>query len=75
MVYWAIGDKPPMAIEGFTLAGNTTRDKMSFVLPLDEGQPGTRVWVTACWLDRRLRAGKPGTPVSTRVGFGFLMAA
>jgi hypothetical protein len=48
---------------------------MSFLLPADVAPPGTRVWVTACWVEARLPPGKSGQAVSARVGYGSLLKA
>ncbi len=74
-VYWATGEVAPTRLDDFKLAGNTTQTRMAFVLPGEAGEPGTKVWVTARWLDARLRPGKANPPVSVRVGYGFLLAA
>lgn len=74
-VYWAVGEDSPRTLEGYTLAGNTTKLGMAFVLPADVAPPGTQVWVTACWLDAKLQPGQVEPPVSARVGFGSLLKA
>lgn len=74
-VYWAIADEPPRTLEEYTLAGNTTKLEMAFVLPADVAPPGTQVWVTACWLDAKLQPGQVEPPVSARVGYGSLLKA
>ena len=74
VVYWWAGDVPPASVSGWQLAGNTTQGEMSFVLPLSV-EPGTKLWVCAAWLDRKLKPGQLSNPKETRVGFGFVMAA
>lgn len=74
-VYWAIGDKAPTSLSGYTLAGNTTKPGLDFILPEDTAPPGTKVWVTTCWLDARLQPGPASTPALARIGFDFLLLA
>lgn len=74
-VYWAVGEAPPDAMSGFVMAGNTTKPEMAFTLPAGVAPPGTMVWVTASWLDARLKPGRAAQPVSARVGYGQLLKA
>lgn len=74
-VYWWTGDRPPTEVSQWHPAGNTTRPTMWFVLPQDAARPGTKLWITAAWLDRQLRPGTPGDAVVTGVGFEYVMAA
>lgn len=73
-VYWYAGEEYPETMRGWQLAGNTTRPELSFTLPLGV-EPGTKVWVCAAWLDRRLRPGRLSMPRETRLGYGFVLAA
>ncbi len=36
----------------------------------NEYPPGTKVWFSAFWLNRRAQSGPACTPVSTQLGFG-----
>ena len=62
----AVGDAPPATIEGWTFQGNTPLLLTTVQFPPTLA-PGTKVWVTAVWFNRRLQTGAPAAPVSTRL--------
>ncbi len=70
VVSYHVGDHIPSRVEEMTAVGNTTRMKMRFVLPTDT-QPGSRVFIVAQWLDRQLRRGPVGNPVTVYAGFEY----
>lgn len=68
-IYYGIGDAAPTTSSGWAFAGNvgttTTRVTIPVTVPA-----GSKVWLTAQWLNPRLEAG-PGCPaVATFVNFG-----
>jgi hypothetical protein len=64
------GDEAPSSIADFTFLCNTTNPVTD--VALGAGLPsGTRVWLTACWLDSRLQPSRAATPRDTYIGFGL----
>ena len=70
-----VGELPSEDFGEWTFRGNTTRPEWSRVVPNDEAPPGARVWVAACWLDRRLQPGPASRPVMASMGEGLVRAA
>ena len=70
----AVGDAPPATAEGWTFQGNTPLLMTTVQFPPTLA-PGTKVWVTAVWFNRRLQTGAPAAPVSTRLSGAEGMAA
>lgn len=58
-IYTAFGDEQPTTFEVFQFRGEARKTDTQIVMP-ESVAPGTKVWVSACWVNT---AGKPG-PVS-----------
>jgi hypothetical protein len=70
-----VGDEPPSEPGMWRFSGLTTKTELEIELPPGVA-PGTKVWLTACWLNPMLQAGPRCQPVSTHTGFaGLKMAA
>ncbi len=74
-VYYALGERPASSLDRWSLAGNTTKPELTFVVPADAAPPGTPVHVVACWLDTRLQPGPISAPTSCHVGFEPMLRA
>jgi hypothetical protein len=63
---------PPANIREWSFAGQTTRTiaRVAFDARLE---PGTRVWLSACWVNSKGKEGRPCEPVMTYVGGGGSM--
>jgi hypothetical protein len=69
-LYTFVGENPPNNTRDWTYLGATakTTHTIAFDMALP---PGTVVWVTACWLNRRAQPGPPANPVSAYIEFGM----
>lgn len=68
-LYTYVGEEEPTTLEGFRFHGSTGRTDTQVVLPASV-LPGSKVWVSACWVNT---AGKPGPasiPVMTWTNHG-----
>jgi hypothetical protein len=72
----AVGDQMPQAPEQWRLMTTTSRASVEVTFSAAHA-PGTRVWLTAMWTNRRQERGPASTPVSTHLLFGtiFMRAA
>lgn len=71
VLLWYVGETPPRDLEGWSFGWHTggMRVKVRFEQSLS---PGTRVWITACWANRRGEGGPFSTPVSAHLGWGHM---
>ena len=72
-VYTFAGDAPPADVGRWEMAELTGRTDVSVVVPA-EVPPGTRVWVSACWVGTRSERGPYSVPVSRLVNFDDVVA-
>jgi hypothetical protein len=73
-VYAAVGgDQAPASLDDFTFLCNTTKPVADITLAAGLA-PGTRVWLTAHWLDSRLQPSAAAAPRDVYVGFAMEMA-
>ncbi|MEM8782526.1 MAG: hypothetical protein AAGE65_06660 [Planctomycetota bacterium] len=63
-----VGGSIPTELDDWVLVGSDTRLDTSVEFP-DSLTPGTKVWFTAFWLNRRAESGPMCVPVSTHLGF------
>ena len=74
MLYSAVGPTPPEDLAGWRSEGLTARTTISVVLPL--GTPaGAQIWLTACWVGKRMLTGTACEPVTTRIPGSLGLAA
>jgi hypothetical protein len=66
-LYSFVGPTPPDAIADWTFQGGVTRTtaQLTFSTALE---PGTTVWLTACWTNPRDQTGPTATPTSVTFG-------
>ena len=64
-----IGESIPQSEDQWVLVGTDTRLNTAVEFG-NEYPPGTKVWFSAFWLNRRAQSGPACTPVSTQLGFG-----
>jgi hypothetical protein len=69
IVMWYAGTTAPTDTNQFHLAGTTGRTEFTVQLP-EALAPGTRVWLTAMWIDGRKRPSPACQPIGTYVQFG-----
>ncbi len=73
-IYTAFGDEQPTTLETFDFRGEARKTDTQFVMP-ESVAPGTKVWVSACWVNT---AGKPGPaslPIATWTTHGTMKIA
>lgn len=73
-IYTAFGDEQPTTFESFNFRGEARRTDTQIVMPQSVA-PGTKVWVSACWVNN---AGKPGPaslPIATWTTHGNMNVA
>ena len=72
-VFSYVGDVAPVEESAWTYEGNTSKTTLtvqfSQLLP-----PGTKVWFTAFWYNRRAESGPPAAPVTCNLPGGSAMA-
>ncbi|MEM9752265.1 MAG: hypothetical protein AAF916_02660 [Planctomycetota bacterium] len=67
-LYSYVGDQPPAALTGWQFRGESTRSTPQVVFE-PEVVPGTKVWVTALWVNPTGVPGPACAPIQTRVGY------
>lgn len=72
-VMTCVGDEPATTVDGWTFQGNTTRTEFTVAFPPTLA-PGTKVWATAIWSNRRAQSGPPATPVCGWIQYGAVIA-
>lgn len=73
-IFSHVGDAPPQDLAAWKFEGSTTKTSVDVIMP-GEVAPGSKVWLTAFWFNRKSQSGPACTPVSTHVGFGGLSKA
>ncbi|MBB6429739.1 hypothetical protein [Algisphaera agarilytica] len=73
-LYTHIGDDPPAQLTAWQYRGGSTKHNPQIVIE-PEVQPGTKVWVTALWVNPTEQPGPACAPVQTRIGFQGLTEA
>ena len=72
-VFSFVGDVAPAEENGWTFEGNTSKTTLTVqfaqLLP-----PGTKVWFTAIWYNRKAQSGPPAAPVTCNLPGGSAMA-
>ncbi|MEM1444651.1 MAG: hypothetical protein AAGF84_01220 [Planctomycetota bacterium] len=67
-LYSFVGDQPPASLTAWQFRGESTRSTPQVVFE-PEVLPGTKVWVTALWVNPTGQPGPACAPVQTRVGY------
>ncbi len=70
-VYTYVGETAPTDITAWHMEGTTSRTISKVVFP-GSLEPGTKVWITAAWVNPTLQTGPACTPRSTQINFGGL---
>lgn len=73
-IYTAFGDEQPTTFDTFMFRGEARKTDTQIVMP-ESVAPGTKVWVSACWVNT---AGKPGPaslPIATWTTHGSMNVA
>jgi hypothetical protein len=68
-----VGSTIPEDMDEWVFVGNETRLDAKVTLA-DRYQPGTQVWFTAFWTNRRGESGPACIPLSTHLGYGVITA-
>lgn len=68
-IFTCQGDEPVRGLHNWRYHASTTRSKVTLVLD-PSYEPGTKVWVTAVWLNPRLQRGPAASPVCTSIEHG-----
>jgi len=69
-----VGETAPTNINEWHFEGSTSKTNTK-VLFSDELAPGTKVWLTAAWVNGKFETGPACTPVSTVINYGGLSQA
>jgi hypothetical protein len=69
-----VGDTPPDDLSSWKFEGNITRTSIEVDFPPTIA-PGTKVWLTAFWINPRLQSGPATTPVDTYLEHGGVSKA
>ncbi len=73
-LYTHVGDDPPAELTAWQFRGGTTRSNPQVVFE-DSVAPGTKVWVTALWVNPTDQPGPACAPQQTRIGYQGLSEA
>ena len=73
-VFSYVGEVPPADLSDWKFEGSTTRTAVDVKIP-GTVAPGTKVWLTAFWYNRRAESGPACTPIASGVGFGGVSQA
>lgn len=77
MILFTVGNErhsPPEDLSKWSIAGQASRSNAEVVLPMSVA-PGSKIWVTACWLNRRQQSGPISQPVHAYSQGGLALAA
>lgn len=75
LVFTYVGDVAPVDVEAWKFEGTASRTNTKVVFPSTLA-PGTKVWLTAAWVNRKLQSGPAAMPVSRLIsGDGLSQAA
>ncbi|MEM1026964.1 MAG: hypothetical protein AAGJ38_02675 [Planctomycetota bacterium] len=69
-----VGEAPPADIASWKFEFGENKLDTELYLPTDLAV-GTKVWLTVCWVNRKLETGPACQPVMTRVNYGGLSQA
>lgn len=70
-IFTAVGTAPPASLRDWQFHGMTTRTKLRITFSGKES-PGSRIWITAQWINPRLQRGPASRPVCTNLPGGML---
>lgn len=73
-VFSFVGEQPPAGLSGWKFDGGTSRTTTSVTFPTAFA-PGTKVWITACWINAKQQSGPACAPMGTQINFGSLAKA
>ncbi len=73
-VFAYVGETPPNDVDAWDFKGTSTRTEMVLEFPTTL-PAGTKVWVTAAWVNAKLQTGPACTPVETQINYGGLSRA
>ena len=72
-VFSHVGESAPTTENDWTYEGNTSKTTLTVQFP-QTLPPGTKVWFTAIWYNRRAETGPPAAPVTCNLPGGAAMA-
>ncbi|MEX0776632.1 MAG: hypothetical protein WD042_13095 [Phycisphaeraceae bacterium] len=73
-VFTYVGDAAPTDLEAWKFEGTASKTITKIVFP-GTLAPGTRVWITAAWVNAKLETGPACTPVFTQINYGGMSQA
>lgn len=72
LLFYYVGERLPGIVTDWAFGMSTKATRFGFTLPRKWGgshvQPGTKVWLAACWLSPTLEPGPMSVPIYTRGG-------
>lgn len=68
-LYTFVGETSPEDLSEWQFRGETTKTTFEITFPASV-EPGTKVWLTACWVNARGQSGPARDPMSTHIQFG-----
>ena len=71
VMYRYVGEVPPASLEGFTVIGTTTKTRPQVVMP-GEVEPGSKVWLSAAWMNPTELPGPACQPVMARTNYDVI---
>jgi hypothetical protein len=73
-IYCFVGTSYPTDPGEWTYVGDTTKNAHVVTFP-DSVAPGTQVWITSAWYNRKAETGPLAVPITTVLQFGLSQAA
>ena len=68
-IFSYVGAQPPADINDWKFVGSTSRTSLSIPFPATL-EPGTKVWLTAMWVNGKMKSSPAATPASLYLGGG-----
>ncbi|MEM7576725.1 MAG: hypothetical protein AAF328_04540 [Planctomycetota bacterium] len=73
-IFSHVGSEPPADIGTWKFEGSVTTTETKVVFPTSVA-PGSQVWLTAFWFNRKAESGPAATPIAAGIGYGGLSQA
>lgn len=69
LVFSYVGDEAPVSVDDWKFEGTASKTNTKVIFP-STIVPGTKVWLTAAWVNGKLQSGPAAMPVSRFINYG-----
>ena len=73
-VFTYTGETPPTDVNAWKFEGSTSKTETKIIFPTTLAV-GTKIWLTAAWVNAKLQTGPATVPISTQINYGGLSQA